>query len=228
MRSQTEEFAKLHDVCAELAKQYPESKRLFSSEQFALRWSGRSKEADALAQERLKLLPEDLDAMRALPNNATSREDYVGAYESERALVASAKAEASDLNSLAWDSLFTGNTKQEDAESAVKAAQQGQNSPAILHTLGCVYAELGKTKEAREVLIQAMDALTLDEPDLNYWYAFGRIAEQYGEFETAKNDYLRVSKPNKPNQIPGSSYRLAQNRLKVLGPSASGVPSAKQ
>jgi len=89
-------------------------------------------------------------------------------------------------------------------------------SPGVLHTLACAYAELGKTKEAREVLIQAMDALSLDEPDDNYWYAFGRIAEQYGEMQTAQADYQAVRKPRLEESIPGSSYRLAQIRLRGL------------
>jgi hypothetical protein len=37
----------------------------------------------------------------------------------------------------------------------------------------------------------------LDEPDANYWYAFGRIAEQYGENEVAAADYKQVKKPGK-------------------------------
>jgi len=86
----------------------------------------------------------------------------------------------------------------------------------MLHTLGCVYAEVGKTKEAREVLIQAMDVLTLDEPDANYWYAFGRIAEQYGERDAALANYARVTKPKRAIEIPDSSYHLAQVRLRSL------------
>jgi hypothetical protein len=82
-----------------------------------------------------------------------------------------------------------------------------------LHTLGCVYAEMGNTKEAREVLIQAMDALKLDEPEDNSWYAFGRIAEQYGETSVAAADYKRIKKPKQAAEIAGSSYRLAQLRL---------------
>lgn len=60
-----------------------------------------------------------------------------------------------------------------------------------------------------------MNILTLDQPDSNYWYAFGRIAEDCGEFGVAGEDYGRVTKP-KENQIPGSSYWLAQKRLKSL------------
>ena len=82
--------------------------------------------------------------------------------------------------------MFAGKTDASDVEAATKAAQLSKMGPSQLHTLGCVYAEIGKTKEAREVLIQAMDALSLDEPDDNYRYAFGRIAEQYGELQTAE------------------------------------------
>jgi hypothetical protein len=48
---------------------------------------------------------------------------------------------------------------------------------------------VGKTNEAREVLTHAMDLLNLDEPDDNYWYAFGRIAEQDGERDMGLADY---------------------------------------
>jgi hypothetical protein len=61
-----------------------------------------------------------------------------------------------------------------------------------------------------------MDDLNLYEPDDDYWYAFGRIAEQYGERETAIADYRKLEKPKEILALPTSSYRLAQTRLKVL------------
>ncbi|MFY9645027.1 MAG: hypothetical protein WAK29_07595 [Terriglobales bacterium] len=61
-----------------------------------------------------------------------------------------------------------------------------------------------------------MDALNLDEPDENYWYAFGRIAEQYGERDAAIANYARVTKPKTAVQIPYSTYYLAQVRLQAL------------
>ncbi len=92
-----------------------------------------------------------------------------------------------------------------------------QNSPAILHTLACVYAETGRTKEAHDLLLRAMDELNLDEPDDDYWYAFGRIAEQYGERDVAISDYRKLAKPKEAVLIPTSSYQLAQNRTKAMG-----------
>ncbi len=212
-----EEYEKLHALATELAKQYRESKRLFFDDEIALRGLGRFAEADALAQEMTKRLPDDTDVRRAFIYTAAAREDYAKAHELGRQLIDAGKAESSDMNSVAWNSLFTGKVSQDDLEAATKSAQVAQNNNApALHTLGYVYAEIGKTKEAREILIQAMDLLNLDEPESNYWYGFGRIAEQYGESEVATSDYNQVKKPRKPAQLPGSSYRLAQNRLAAM------------
>lgn len=210
-------FEKILDLSTEISKQYPESRREFFDQGWALRGLGRFQDADTLAEDRLKRIPDDIDAQQELVASAMAREDYNLAHERGLKILASGKADASDLNLNAWISLFTGKVTQQDLANATEAAQLSQNdNTSILHTLGCVYAELGKTKEAREVLIQAMDRMNLAEPDSNYWYAFGRIAEQYGETETAKADYARVTKPARAMEVPGSSYRLAQLRLEIL------------
>jgi transglutaminase-like putative cysteine protease/predicted Zn-dependent protease len=203
-------------VCSDLAKQYPESERLFLNQSFDLRALDRFDEADRLAADRLKRISGDVAAMRTLVYNASARGDYVKAHTLAQNIIDEGKAEAQDLNNAAWHSLYTRKVEPSDIEDALKGAQLGNNNANILHTLGCVYAEAGKTKEAREVLIQAMDALNLDEPDENYWYAFGRIAEQYGERDTALANYARVTKPKTAVEIPESTYRLAQIRLQAL------------
>jgi tetratricopeptide (TPR) repeat protein len=201
----------------ELTKQHPQSKRIFLDDEIAPRGLGRFADADALAQEMAKRLPDDADVQRAFIYTAVAHEDYPTAHDLGLKMIAAGKAEASDMNSVAWNALFTARVQEQDVEAAVKGVQLSQNNNAgILHTLGCVYAEIGKTKEAREVLVQAMDQLNLEEPDPNYWYAFGRIAEQYGENEVAAADYNRVKKPGNPALLAGSSYRLAQNRLAAM------------
>jgi tetratricopeptide (TPR) repeat protein len=192
-----------------------------------LRGLGRFSDADALANDRLKRLPDDIDAQRALVFSAVSREDYVLAHELGVKLLQNGKAAASDMNNVAWYALFTGKVSPEDVADVIKAVQLSQNNASDLHTLGCIYAEVGKAKEAREVLIQAMDILNLDEPESNYWYAFGRIAEQYGEIEVATADYARVTRPKREMEIASSSYRLAQNRLKTLESTPHNASSAK-
>ena len=211
-----QDFEKLLAVSLELGKQEPESRRIFFSRTWALRALGRYDEANEVARQRLQHMPDDIDALHVLVSIASGREDYRAAHDWNQKIVDLGKAEASDLNGLAWETLFYPRDGGPDIESAIKATQLSQNNSAILHTLGCVYAEAGKTKEAREVLVQAMDILELDEPEDNYRYAFGRIAEQYGEREVALTDYGKVTRPKDALQIPDSSYRLAQNRLKVL------------
>jgi hypothetical protein len=61
-----------------------------------------------------------------------------------------------------------------------------------------------------------MDLASLEEPVSAYWYAFGRIAEQYGLRETALADYAKVTKPKETVQIPDSTYRLAEIRVQEM------------
>ena len=183
----------------------------------ALRGGRKYEEADTLAEEWLKREPGDPQALRALMLSAVSAEKYTLARERAMKIIQIEKAESVDYNNQAWYSLFTGKTDASDVEAATKATQLSKTSASTLHTLGCAYAEVGKTKEAREVLIQAMDLLNLDEPDDNYSYAFGRIAEQDGELQAGETYYKAAKKPALPEAIPGSSYRLAQRRLVEVG-----------
>jgi len=214
--SNLEDYTDELAVASELAEQYPDSRRIFFARCFDLRRLGRADEADKLAQDRLKATPDDVDAMRALVMNAVAKEDYQTAYDRNKTIVNAAKAEASDLNGMAWQSLFFERAEGPDIETAVKASQLSSNNAAILHTLGCLYTEKGQVKQAREVLVHAMDILGLDEPNADYWYALGRIAEQYGENDIAVTDYARVDKPKSSFQIPDSTYVLAQNRLRSM------------
>jgi TonB family protein len=217
----TEDYTRALPIASGLVKQNPESRVLFLSYAFALQGLARWSELHDIAEERLSRKPHDLAAMRLLVASSEGRGDFRLARSLGRKIEASGKAEQSDLNNLAWDSLFSGSVDASDVEAAVKAAQTGQDSPNVLHTLGCVYAEVGKTQEAREVLLQGMDKLNLDAPDSDYWYAFGRIAEQYGQRDIAISLYSRVTEPKEPNLHPASSYRLAQIRMEY----ARSMPS---
>ena len=117
---------------------------------------------------------------------------------------------------MAWYALFVGKVEKSDIDDALKATQLSSNNGTLLHTLGCLYAEAGSTEKARGVLLQAMDAMNLNEPDNNFWFAFGRIAEQYGERDAAIADYSRVTKPKSEYENSASPYRLAQLRLQAL------------
>jgi tetratricopeptide (TPR) repeat protein len=214
-------FNKLLEVSSALLKQEPESKLAFIVNAEALLGLGRYDEALGLADQRLKLLDGDTDALQMKMRTEADRGNFAAARGWAQKLVDQGKENASLLNSVAWFALFTGKVEQADITTAIKATQLARDNPAILHTLACLYAETGKAKEARDLLLRAMDDLNLDKPDDDYWYAFGRIAEQFGEREIAIADYRKLEKPKEPLAVPTSSYRLAQTRLKTLGANAS-------
>lgn len=215
--SQLDEYAKLLDVASDLVNNVPESRSAFMTSIEALIGLNRFDEAIALADARLKLFDGDADALQAKMRVEVGRGNYAAARAWAQKLIDQGKGDANLLNSMAWFALYTGKVEQADIATATKATQMDRDNPAILHTLACLYAETGKTKEARDLLVRAMDELNLDEPDDDYWYAFGRIAEQYGERGVAITDYRKLEKPKTALAIPASTYQLAQNRLKALG-----------
>jgi transglutaminase-like putative cysteine protease/Flp pilus assembly protein TadD len=214
--STEDNFAKLLEVSSALLKQEPESKLAFSEDVQALMGLGRFDEAIALADERLKLLDGDQDALLMKMRIEANRGDFAAARGWAQKLIDQGKENANLLNSSAWFALFTGKVVDADIAMAIKSTQLAKDNAAILHTLACLYAEAGKTKEAHDLLLRGMDDLNLDEPNEDYWYAFGRIAEQYGEREIAIADYRKLEKPKEVLAIPTSTYRLAQTRLKLL------------
>lgn len=216
----------LLDVASLLLKQAPESLYAFLGNIEALIGLRRCDEAMGLSDERLKALENDTDALQAKMRVESSRGNYAAAQQWAQKVADQGKENADLLNSTAWFALFTGKVQESDIANAIKSTQLAKDNPHILHTLACLYAETGKTKEARELLLHAMDDLNLDEPNDDFWYAFGRIAEQYGERETAIADYRKLERPKFALQVPTSSYVLAQMRLKALGAAVADQTTA--
>jgi transglutaminase-like putative cysteine protease/predicted Zn-dependent protease len=215
--SELNDYTKLLVVASDLLKEVPESRTAFMTNVEALIGLKRYDEALGLADARLKLLEGDPDALQAKMRIDETRGNYAAARGWIQKIIDAGKEDANLLNSMAWFSLYTGKVTDTDIATATRANQMERDNPAILHTLACVYAETGKTKEAHDLLLRAMDELNLDEPNDDYWYAFGRIAEQYGEREVAIADYRKLEKPKDPLLISTSTYQLAQNRLKAMG-----------
>ena len=215
--SMQQNFAGLLEVSSALLKQSPESRYAFLSNIEALIGLKHYDDAMALADERMKLLENDSDALQSRMRVESSRGNYPAAQHWAQQVAQQGKEDAELLNSTAWFALFTGKVGDSDISNAIKATQLAKENPHILHTLACLYAETGKATDARELLLRAMDDLNLDEPNDDFWYAFGRIAEQYGERDIAIADYRKLQKPKFALEIPTSSYTLAQMRLKALG-----------
>jgi tetratricopeptide (TPR) repeat protein len=111
--------------------------------------------------------------------------------------------------------LLPGPIEQNAIDVAQRANDLSKNASfAILHTLACVDSQAGKTSQARDLLLKAMDALHLEEPNSEIWFGLGLIAEQYGVVDAAEKMYARVEKPK--FDYPGTSYVIAQLHLATL------------
>ena len=222
--SSEDNFASLLDISSVLHKQEPTSRWVFIDEIRALEGLKRYDEALALADERDKLLEGDSDVPRMKMRIEYARENYAASNVWAEKLASMGHEDGNLLNSISWAALFTGKVGQDDIAKATRATQMEKDNPGILHTLACLYAEVGDTKDADEVLLRAMDDWNIDEPNDAAWYVLGRIAEQYGERDIAIADYRKLKEPKGAFAIPGSTWRLAQMRLKTMGADAA-VPA---
>ncbi len=220
-----DKFAPLLEVSSALLKDEPESKTAFIDSTLALMGLGRYDEAMALTDERLKLLENDSDAYQMKIEIEADRGNFAAARGWSQKLADLGKEDAMLLNNETWYTLFTGKVEQADIARAIHATEMQKDAPGILHTLACLYAEVGNTKDAHDVLLRAMDDWNLDEPNDEVWYVLGRIAEQYGEREIAIADYRKLEKPKEQLMLSTSTWMLAQMRLKAMG--AEGTADRK-
>ncbi len=154
---------------------------------------------------------------------AADRGQFAKSREILKTIIDKGQATGTDLNLYAWYALpHAAPIDQDTIDMALRANDLTKNSFAIEHTLGCVYAQAGKTSGARELLLKAMDAAHMEEPNSEIWFGFALIAEQYGVNEAAEKMYRRVEKPQ--TDYPASSYSMAQEHLTALHAAQKTVP----
>jgi tetratricopeptide (TPR) repeat protein len=204
-------------VSAEILAKYPDSYQ-------AIRLAG---DADSLLKDwnhwsqmldsRIARHPDDENLLHQKVYLAEEKGDFASARATEQLVIDKGKATADDYNRFAWSALFDGKVDADVVKAAQQAGMLSNNSSfAELHTLACIYAFQGKTSEARELLLKAMSAENLSEPNAAIWYGFGSIYEQYGIKDAAIDAYRKVEKPEGPIGST-NTYVLAQARLKALG-----------
>jgi len=208
--------ANLATAAQALLKTYPDSATAIRTSGEAYRLAGNWPAWNAMLDARLAKHPTDRDLLIQKAEAAQAQGDFAGARKILRSVLDGGQATSSDYNSYAWNSLFEGKVD----EDAIQAAQQGNMlsknaSFDELHTLSCLYAAQGKTTEARQVLLQAMAANNLAEPNSSAWFAFGAIYEQFGAMDAAITAFMKVEKPDGPISTT-ATYVLAQTHLKAL------------
>jgi len=200
-----------------LAEAAPRSKTAFALQAIAFENLERWQEAEQVARARLDLIPNDVEAIRALAQIAGHQRRYKDSIQILSSLIGVGKAEEQDYNNMAWDALMDGDVTPQAIEWAQRGVllTQNQGGP-VLHTLACLYAEMGKATEARDLLLKTLELWGLEEPNSEIWYGFGRIADYYGFPEAAIAAYQRVEAPEQKYALATATYTLAQRRLQAL------------
>ncbi|MEO8727722.1 MAG: transglutaminase domain-containing protein, partial [Acidobacteriaceae bacterium] len=207
----------LADAVEPLAKSVPQSDIAFRYLATAYIQTDRWNDLERIAHERLTRIPDDLAAVRELALAAVRRGDMTAGRKLLKPVLNDRHVAPSDLNTYAWTAMFTGGSDPDAIEAAQRANSMtnGKNF-AVLHTLGCLLASSGKVREARQTLLQAMDADHLQEPNDAIWFGFGLIAEGYGEPAAALSAYSRIKGPKKNEPLADSTFSLARHRIEAL------------
>jgi tetratricopeptide (TPR) repeat protein len=201
----------------DLLKSSPESETAFQVLYTALSETGNCAEVKVIADAWDATSGDDRLGKRALAVCAQRQSDYASVSRLYQAIIDGGRADSSDYNNKAWVALFFNPIPPsaiEDAQQAV--AIEGHDNPVELHTLAALYADLGRTSEARETILKSIEASNDDTPAPSDWYVLGRIAEQYGVTDAAVAAYGRVTKPERESDMSSSTYLLAQRRLEIL------------
>jgi tetratricopeptide (TPR) repeat protein len=216
-----ERWSEMLPLAEELARSFPTSLRAFDLVVMAYTRVGRLDDWDRLVQARMQAHRDEPAYIRSSAQLAAYRGKFSKSREITKTLIDQGQATESDLNLYAWYALLLPSPiEAETIDVAVRANDLSKDANfAILHTLACVYAQDGKTGQARELLLKAIDVLHLEEPNPEVWFGLALIAEQYAEFDAARKMYGRVEKPK--FDYPGTSYVLAQYHLDALTKTAN-------
>ena len=209
-------------LAVELLKLFPASLRALELAEFSYGNLGKFDDWEKLVQARMSEHPDELAYVRSAARLAAYRGQFAKSREILKTIIDKGQATANDLNLYAWYALpLPGPIAQDAIDMAIRGTELDKNSFAIEHTLGCVYAQAGKTKEARELLLKAMDSMNLEEPNSELWFGFALIAEQYGALDAARKMYAKVEKPK--TDYPVETYQLAQQHIRDLQKSPTKV-----
>jgi tetratricopeptide (TPR) repeat protein len=160
--------------------------------------------------------PNDRELLWERARAAQAQGDFAGAGKFLHTVLDGGQATSDDYNVYSWNALFEKSVDEDAIQAAQQANSLSNNSSfADLHTLACLYAAQGKTTEAKQVLLQALDAAGLGQPNSEVWFGFGALYEQYGVADAAIDAFRKVKRPE-GTISPTDTYVLAQAHLKDL------------
>ncbi|HYH09319.1 MAG TPA: DUF3857 domain-containing protein [Thermoanaerobaculia bacterium] len=208
----TEKWPELLATADRLAEKYPESDSAFAQGVLALEKLKRGDDIRTRAQARLEKLSENRAALHARAQLALDRREYTDAFAHYTRLLQRSRPSAGDYNQHAWTAIFANADLEKAIENARQATEIESTYPS-LNTLAVLYAEQGKSAEARDTLLQSLEAHATDDVESADWYVVGRIAENYGIRDVALEAYRKIADDSERG---ASVYELAQKRLAKL------------
>ncbi|HEX8411214.1 MAG TPA: DUF3857 domain-containing protein [Thermoanaerobaculia bacterium] len=221
------DWPRMLEVTSRLYAAHADSPTAFAKHTIALLANKKTDETKALANQRLERIPNDRDAMRTLAMAAAAAGDYATAQQYATKIVDELRPKRDDFSRAAWIALFTGQQLDRAIEHARQASQgkaeKGETKQGALPELAALYAETGRSVEARTALLAAIDASNRNSLRDADWYVLGRIAENYGVDDYAITAYRKVGK----DDGRASVAELAQRRLEGLEKKTPGKTPKK-
>ena len=214
--SAQEHWTEMLPLTQELMKSLPSSIRAFDLAVTVYAALKRFDDWEKLVQIRIQEHPDELAYVRSSARLAAYRGQFGKSRDIIKGVIDKGQATENDLNLYAWYALLLpGPIEQDTIDQAQRANELTKSANfAILHTLACLDAQAGRTSQARDLLLKAMDVQHLEEPNSEVWFGLGVITEQYGVLDAAEKMYDRVEKPK--GDYPGTSYVIAQQHLSAL------------
>jgi len=171
--------------------------------------------ATAILKKMLQTKPDDDEVLFQLHNILLAKDQLGQALDLLGKGLATGRKSDLFHNNIAWTMLYLPTVDEralEHARQAVSLTQRRRSDS--LHTLATVLAELGRPEEARQTLLEMFEVDGIEIPRSIDWYIIGRIAEEYGERQTALAAYRKVERPDPSN--PLTTFRLAERRIRIL------------
>jgi tetratricopeptide (TPR) repeat protein len=184
----------------------------------ALNLSG---DAQRIIRARLEEKADDVAALRSQARLAAIHLDFDLTFSTCQQLEEIEEATGSTYNQWAWLHLFREPLAKEALSLAERAAQLTDYEEwDALHTLASVYATAGLPEAAYKTIIHGISLKPNGNPTAVDWYVLGRIAEEYGFRDDARDYYNRVGAPD-PDGGPTTAL-LTQSRLDHLAKTERG------
>jgi tetratricopeptide (TPR) repeat protein len=167
---------------------------------------------------RLAEKPDDVAALSSQARLAAIHLDFDLHFSTCQQLEEIEEATGSTYNQWAWLHLFREPVAKEALGLAERAAQLTDYKEwDALHTLASVYASAGLPEAAYKTIVHGISLKPDQQPSAADWYVLGRIAEEYGFRDDARDYYSRVGTPE-PDGGPTTAL-LTQGRLDHLAKS---------